>query len=110
MSEEMLKEIETEIEQNPVILYIKGEKSMPVCGFSARVVEIFNMLNVPFETRNVLASEDRLLTLKEFSGWPTTPQIFVGGQLVGGCDITEEMAQSGDLQKLLEEAGVKQLS
>ena len=99
MSEEMTATIRDEIASNPIILYIKGEKMMPVCGYSGRVVQVFQQLGVPFETRNVLESQDRMLSLKEFSGWPTTPQVFIGGEFVGGCDIVLELFESGELQE-----------
>ncbi|MCB0340194.1 MAG: Grx4 family monothiol glutaredoxin [Bdellovibrionales bacterium] len=103
MSTDPIKEeLEREINSNPIILYIKGEKDQPVCGFSMRVVQVFKELGVPFETRNVLLDPQRLAKLKEMANWPTTPQVYIDGELIGGCDITLEMFQSGELQTLVE--------
>ncbi len=102
MSEQMRETIKQEIASNPIILYIKGEKMMPVCGYSAKVVEVFKQLGAPFETRNVLESQDRMMSIKEYSDWPTTPQVFINGEFIGGCDITLELFQSGELAKKIE--------
>jgi monothiol glutaredoxin len=88
-------------------MYIKGEKEMPACGFSNQVVQIFKQFNVPFETRNVLANEDLRSSIKEYSNWPTVPQIFINGEFVGGCDIVTEMFQSGELKPLIEKISKK---
>src|SRR5277367_6622757 len=95
--------IELEIAENPVMLYMKGTPSFPQCGFSSRVVQILNHLGVPYATANVL--EDAALRdgIKQFSQWPTIPQLYVGGEFVGGCDIITEMFQSGELETLLRE-------
>ncbi|MEJ0046207.1 MAG: Grx4 family monothiol glutaredoxin [Rhodospirillales bacterium] len=95
--------IQREITDNPVMLYMKGTAMFPQCGFSARVVQILNHLGVPFATANVL--EDAALRdgIKQFSSWPTIPQLYVGGEFIGGCDIVTEMFQSGELETLLRE-------
>ena len=95
--------IQREITDNPVMLYMKGTAMFPQCGFSARVVQILNHLGVPFATANVL--EDAALRdgIKQFSSWPTIPQLYVAGEFVGGCDIITEMFQSGELETLLKE-------
>lgn len=95
------EQIATDIASNQVILYMKGTKLMPSCGFSARVVEILNVLDVKYATRNVL--EDDLLrsAIKTFSNWPTLPQLYVNGKFVGGCDIVMQMFESGELKQLL---------
>jgi monothiol glutaredoxin len=98
--------IQGEIEQNPVMLYMKGTPMFPQCGFSARVVQILSHLQVPFQSANVLEDMELREGIKEFSQWPTIPQLYVKGQLVGGCDIVMEMFQSGELETLLEEKGV----
>ena len=101
MSETMKKTIDQEVKSNRIIMYIKGDKEMPMCGFSARVIDIFKQLKVPFETRNVLADEDLRNTIKEYTQWPTIPQVFINGEFVGGCDIITEMHQAGELQPLV---------
>ncbi|HUN40062.1 MAG TPA: Grx4 family monothiol glutaredoxin [Acetobacteraceae bacterium] len=98
--------IQGEIEANPVMLYMKGTPMFPQCGFSARVVQILSHLNVPFESANVLEDMELREGIKQFSQWPTIPQLYVGGEFVGGCDIIMEMFQSGELETLLEEKGV----
>jgi len=103
MSQELKQQIEQEITSNPVHLYIKGTPEMPQCGFSKAVCEAFLFLEVPFTTTNVLLDLDSYRgTLHEVSQWPTIPQVFVGGEFIGGCDITLEMLRSGDLQKVVE--------
>ncbi len=106
MSDTVSTRIQQDITQNPVMLYMKGTAMFPQCGFSARVVQILNHMNVPFQTANVL--EDMALRegIKEFSSWPTVPQLYVKGEFVGGCDIITEMFQSGELETLLKEKGV----
>ena len=99
MSEPVLERIQNDVTANPVLLYMKGTAMFPQCGFSARVVQILSHLNVPFATANVL--EDA-----EFSNWPTIPQLYVGGEFVGGSDIVTEMFQSGELETLLADKGV----
>ena len=98
--------IQGEIEANPVMLYMKGTPMFPQCGFSARVVQILSHLNVPFESANVLEDMELREGIKQFSQWPTIPQLYVGGEFVGGCDIIMEMFQSGELETLLEEKRV----
>ena len=98
--------IQSEITENPVMLYMKGTALFPQCGFSARVVQILSHLNVPFRTANVLEEPELRDGIKQFSNWPTIPQLYVKGELVGGCDIITEMFQSGELESLLEEKGV----
>jgi monothiol glutaredoxin len=98
--------IQGEIESNPVMLYMKGTPMFPQCGFSARVVQILSHLNVPFQSANVLEDMELREGIKQFSQWPTIPQLYVGGEFVGGCDIIMEMFQSGELETLLEEKGV----
>lgn len=94
-------EIETQIASAPVVLYMKGNASQPMCGFSARAVGILNNLNVPFTDINILERDDLRMGLKEFSQWPTFPQLYVNGDLIGGTDIMIEMYQSGELATLL---------
>ena len=98
--------IQGEIEQSPVMLYMKGTPMFPQCGFSARIVQILSHLQVPFNSANVLEDMELREGIKEFSQWPTIPQLYVKGEFVGGCDIVMEMFQSGELESLLEEKGV----
>ena len=95
--------IRNDITANKVMLYMKGTPNFPQCGFSARVVQILNHLGVNYATANVL--EDLALRdgIKQFSQWPTVPQLYVAGEFVGGCDIITEMFQSGELETLLRE-------
>ena len=106
MSNPAAERIQAEITENPVMLYMKGNAMFPQCGFSARVVQILTHMNVPFKTANVL--EDAALRdgIKQFSNWPTIPQLYVKGEFVGGCDIITEMYQSGELGAMLTEKGV----
>ena len=106
MSNPTFERIQSDIEQHPVMLYMKGNAMFPQCGFSARVVQILTHMGVPFQTANVL--EDAALRdgIKQFSNWPTIPQLYVKGEFVGGCDIVTEMFQSGELETLLAEKGV----
>ena len=99
--------IEAEITENPVMLYMKGTAMFPQCGFSARVVQILTHAGVPFKTANVLEDAELREGIKQFSNWPTIPQLYVKGEFVGGCDIITEMFQSGELTSLLEEKGIK---
>jgi monothiol glutaredoxin len=95
--------IQREVTENPVMLYMKGNPQFPQCGFSSRVVQILNHLGVDYKSANVL--EDAALRdgIKQFSNWPTIPQLYVGGEFIGGCDIVTEMFQSGELESLLKE-------
>ena len=98
--------IESDITANPVMLYMKGTAMFPQCGFSARVVQILSHLGVKFATANVLEDPDLRDGVKQFSNWPTIPQLYIKGEFVGGCDIVTEMFQSGELEALLAEKGV----
>jgi monothiol glutaredoxin len=98
--------IQQDITENPVMLYMKGTAMFPQCGFSARVVQILSHLNVPFRTANVLEDTGLREGIKQFSDWPTIPQLYVKGEFVGGCDIIMEMFQNGELEALLKEKGV----
>jgi monothiol glutaredoxin len=102
----VFERIRSEITANPVMLYMKGTAMFPQCGFSARVVQILSHLNVPFRTANVLEEPDLRDGIKQFSNWPTVPQLYVKGEFVGGCDIITEMFQSGELESLLAQKGV----
>ena len=106
MSQTVADRIQTEITEHPVMLYMKGTAMFPQCGFSARVVQILNHMGVPFHTANVLEDAELRDGIKQFSNWPTIPQLYVKGEFVGGCDIVTEMFQSGELAGLLRDKGV----
>ncbi len=107
MSEQPVSDrIQSEITENPVMLYMKGTAMFPQCGFSARVVQILSHLGVPFKTANVLEEPELRDGIKHFSNWPTIPQLYVRGEFVGGCDIVTEMFQSGELESLLTEKDI----
>lgn len=98
--------IQQTISDNDVVLYMKGTKSAPQCGFSSRVAGVLNFMGVDYADVNVLADEDIRQGIKDFSDWPTIPQLYVKGEFVGGCDIITEMTLSGELDKLFEDKGV----
>ena len=94
--------IQNDIDSNRVMLYMKGSPQFPMCGFSSKVVEVLKHLNVEFGSADVLQDMELRQGIKEFSDWPTLPQLYVDGKFVGGCDIVLEMFESGDLQPLLQ--------
>ena len=94
------------VTENDVVLYMKGTKMAPQCGFSQRVAGVLNYMQIDFKDVNVLADEEIRQGIKEYSDWPTLPQLFVKGEFVGGCDIVTEMTLSGELDDLLEENGI----
>jgi monothiol glutaredoxin len=96
--------IENLIQQNKIMVFMKGNKLMPQCGFSNNVVQILSVLGVPFETCDVLADEEIRQGIKEFSSWPTIPQVYINGEFVGGSDILIELYQKGELQQVVEVA------
>ncbi|GAC1557215.1 MAG: Grx4 family monothiol glutaredoxin [Polyangiales bacterium] len=104
MDENLKQKIEGLLTQNKVLLFVKGTKQFPQCGFSSAVIQIFKEIGVPFETVNILAEADLRTGMKEFSQWPTFPQIYVGGEFVGGCDIVREMHQKGELAPIVKKA------
>jgi monothiol glutaredoxin len=99
--------IEKVISEHPVVLFMKGTPQFPQCGFSGQVVQILDYLGAPIHGVNVLEDEEIRQGVKEYADWPTIPQLYVKGEFVGGCDITREMFQSGELASLLTEAGVQ---
>jgi monothiol glutaredoxin len=99
-------QIKAEVEGNDVVLYMKGTPDFPMCGFSGQAVQILNHLGVPFRGVNVLEDNDIRAAIKDYSNWPTVPQLYVKGEFVGGCDIMREMFQSGELADHLKQAGV----
>ncbi|HLQ17754.1 MAG TPA: Grx4 family monothiol glutaredoxin [Tabrizicola sp.] len=99
-------QIRETIEKNDVVLFMKGTKMMPQCGFSSRVAGVLNFMGVEFQDVNVLADAEIRQGIKDFSDWPTIPQLYVKGEFVGGCDIVTEMTLSGELDTLFEAKGV----
>jgi monothiol glutaredoxin len=101
MTDDIRARIESLVKSSKVVLFMKGSKSFPACGFSNAVVQILKKEGVPFETFNILADSDVRQGLKELSSWPTYPQLYVDGKFVGGCDIVTEMHQNGELSGVL---------
>ena len=99
------EQIIEEIKNTPIILYIKGTKERPMCGFSARVVNILNAHSVVYQDVNILEDSEIRVRLSEYSNWPTIPQLFVKGELVGGCDIVMELESKGKLKEILVTVG-----
>src|SRR6188768_3623710 len=95
--------IDNEVKSNDVVLFMKGTPQFPQCGFSGQVVQILDYLGVPYQGVNVLVSDEMRQGIKEFSNWPTIPQLYVKGEFVGGCDIVREMFQAGELQTHLKD-------
>ena len=98
--------IRQQIEADDVVLYMKGTPVFPMCGFSAAVVQVLSHVGVKFQSYNVLDDAELRQGIKEFSNWPTIPQLYVKGEFIGGCDIVREMYQAGELEPLLAERGV----
>ena len=98
--------IETELKSNDIVLFMKGTPQFPMCGFSGQVIQILNYLGVPYKGINVLDDAGIRDGIKAYSNWPTIPQLYVKGEFIGGCDITREMFQSGELAQLLTEKGL----
>ena len=99
-------QIQETVSNNDVVLFMKGTSSMPQCGFSSRVAGVLNYMGIEYSDVNVLADEGIRQGIKDFSDWPTIPQLYVKGEFVGGCDIITEMMLSGELDTLLEENNV----
>lgn len=102
MAPQLKSAIDTLIESNQIVVFMKGTKQFPQCGFSNTVVQILRNMDAPFETVNILENEALRTGMKEYSQWPTFPQVYIDGEFFGGCDIMIEAYQSGELQELLE--------
>jgi monothiol glutaredoxin len=102
---ESLKAIEREVREHPVLIYMKGTPAFPMCGFSAATIEVLNQIGVAYKAVDVLAEGDKREAVKEFTKWPTIPQVFVGGKFVGGCDVVRELHARGELEPLVRAAG-----
>ena len=98
--------IDNEVKNNDLVVFMKGTPQFPQCGFSGQVAQIMDYLGVDWKGINVLADDDLRQGVKDYTNWPTVPQVYVKGEFIGGCDITREMFQSGELKQLLEEKGV----
>ena len=104
MTPEVKARIDKLVNDNKIMVFMKGSKLMPQCGFSNNVVQIINTLGVPYETCDILADPEIRQGIKEYSSWPTIPQIYIDGEFVGGSDIAIELYQSGELQQMVEVA------
>ncbi|MCH8014427.1 MAG: Grx4 family monothiol glutaredoxin [Candidatus Dadabacteria bacterium] len=98
------EKIESQIKDNKVILYMKGNREMPQCGFSSRVVQILDSYDIMYETVDVLEDPEIRQGIKDYSNWPTIPQLYVNGEFIGGCDICIELSQSGELKSIVNQA------
>ena len=105
MSRDIQSEIDQHVKAHKVVLFKKGNKVWPQCGFSATVIEILNHLGAEYETHNVLADPELRAGIKIYSEWPTIPQLYIDGEFMGGCDIAKQMFQNGELKTALEEVG-----
>lgn len=107
MSDNVVERINGQIADNPVILYMKGTPQMPMCGFSMRTVEVLKACEQEFAYVNIIADPAIRETLPKVSDWPTFPQLYIDGELVGGCDIVTELAESGELKAMVDKAATK---
>ena len=101
MANDVLAKIDEKVKNNKVILYMKGTPDFPQCGFSAHSVEILKSYGIPFETQDVLADPEVREGIKQYSNWPTIPQVYINGKFVGGCDILHELHERGELAPML---------
>ncbi len=102
----VFEQIKKDLAANDVVLYMKGTAVFPQCGFSAAVVQVLSQLGVTFKDINILEDEAIRQGIKDFTNWPTIPQLYIKGEFIGGCDIVREMYVSGELQDLLKEKGI----
>jgi monothiol glutaredoxin len=101
---DVLERIKQQVEENPVVIYMKGTPQLPQCGFSSRAAEALKACEEEFAYVNVLADMEVFENLPRFADWPTFPQLYINGELVGGCDITLELFQNGELKKMVQDA------
>ncbi len=106
MTRNVHAELETTISTSPIVLFMKGDADMPQCGFSAVVVQILKLLDKPFTTVNVLLDPEIRQGIKDYSNWPTIPQLYIQGEFIGGCDIIREMHQTGELRQIVDAKGL----
>jgi monothiol glutaredoxin len=102
--DEVKKRIADDIAKHPVLMFVKGSPEAPMCGFSKAVMDVFDQIGVPYETRDVLSDPDIRDGVKAFTQWPTIPQIFIKGQFVGGCDIIRDLYAKGELEPMVKAA------
>ena len=107
MQNVMFERIQKDIDENDIVLFMKGNAAFPQCGFSSLVVQVLSQLGVTFQDINVLEDNEIRQGIKDFSDWPTIPQLYVKGEFIGGCDIVREMYESGELQTLLNDKGIQ---
>lgn len=107
MQNVLFERIQKQIDSHDVVVYMKGTAEFPQCGFSSLVVQVLAQLSVPFLDVNVLEDSELRQGIKDFTNWPTIPQLYIKGEFIGGCDIVREMYESGELQDLLDQKGVK---
>ena len=106
MTNPALNEIDQIVKNNDIVLFMKGNAQFPQCGFSSAVIQVLDYMGAPYKDVNVLETDEMRQGIKEYSDWPTIPQLYVKGEFVGGCDIVREMFQSGELKSLFEEKGL----
>lgn len=104
MANDIQAQIEEMVKKNKILIYMKGNPTFPMCGFSAATIQIFNSLGVPYETVDVLEDSAIRDGIKRYSSWPTIPQVYINGEFVGGCDIIREMHTNGELESLVHAA------
>lgn len=104
MTRSVIDEIKQEVQSHPVVIYMKGTRAAPQCGFSAAAIQVLDQYQVPLKDVNILADQEKWAALKVFSNWPTMPQIYIGGEFVGGSDILREMHGKGQIAPLIEKA------
>jgi monothiol glutaredoxin len=104
MADDVQAKIDQQVKRNKVMLYMKGNPQFPQCGFSAHTVEILQSYGIPFQTEDVLQDPQIREGIKQYSNWPTIPQVFIDGKLIGGCDILNELHERGELEPLLKTA------
>ena len=106
MTNPALKEIDELVKNNDIVLFMKGNAQFPQCGFSSAVVQVLDYMGAPYKDVNVLEIDEMRQGIKDYSNWPTIPQLYVNGEFIGGCDIVREMFQAGELKELFEEKGL----
>ncbi|HEY0721261.1 MAG TPA: Grx4 family monothiol glutaredoxin [Gammaproteobacteria bacterium] len=104
---DVLERIDQQVKENPIVIYMKGTPQMPMCGFSSRAAQALQACGVEFAYVNVLADPEIFQNLPRYANWPTFPQVYVNGELIGGCDITLELFQKGELKPMLEQAAMQ---
>lgn len=110
MTNSKFSEIENLIQNNNIVLFMKGYKEMPMCGFSGTVVHILRNLDVDFKDINILDDQEMRQAIKEYTDWPTIPQLYIKGEFIGGCDIIRELYSSGELKKILADKGILKIN